>query len=139
MATRFVYVDKVGKVPSGNQLPIDLGFNPTPFQTMTVEVVTATLQVADATYETIVVRASLAAMNYFSSDSKDPVLCVSSQDTAVASGNILSLNGTAPALRVGAATRMVNLSLENGNGTSIDVSSGDLQSFSLMLKLTYEA
>ena len=146
MATRYVFIDSVGKVPiNAYQLPLDLGVNPTPFQTMTVEVVSASLIAADD-LGMIVVRASLAPMNYFSSDSKDPILCVLNNSIGVEVGQaLLALSGGAPALQVGAATRSMNVTLEDGKGNSLplyDVLDPTVQyfpKFNMTLKLTYEA
>ena len=139
MATRFVYLDGVGKAPIGQyHIQLDLGVNPTPFQIMTVQVVSAAAGCADVRGR-ILVRASLAPMNYFSSDSKDPVICMLSQDSVIGATSTQTLSGAAPALQVGAATRSMVITIEDGSGSLIDVSAGAIPNFNMTLKLVYEA
>ena len=145
MAIRYVFIDSVGKVPINEfQMPLDLGVNPTPFQTMTVEVVSASLLAIDDTLGMIVVRASLAPMNYFSSDSKDPILCVLNNSIGIGTTEaLLALSGGAPALQVGAATRSMNVTLEDGEGNPlplyIPTEPEPFPKFNMTLKLTYDA
>jgi hypothetical protein len=139
MTTRYVYIDGVGKAPIGAyEITLDLGVNPTPYQTMSVQVVTGCAG-SSTVRGRIIVRASLAPMNYFSSDSKDPVLCILSQNSITGTTSTQTLSGEGPILEVGASTQYMTMTIEDAEGQLIDISAGLIPNFNLMLKLVYKA